>query len=400
MNGGEQEPLVHALIIDDSRDDARILQRHLSRCRRVMVETGYAADLQQALAKLAGEAVDIIFLDNRLGGGVTARDVLESFRGENIDIPVVIFTGQGDEQTAVELMKAGAYDYIVKDNLTTELLEKSILNTIERYTLKAGQARSEKEMKSLNEELEATVEKLTSSNRELQDFAHVMAHDLKAPLRAITTLADWISTGYNDKLDRPGQEQVKLLIARAERMSRLIDGILEYSKVRHTREKAEEVDLSTLLTEVIRSIGPPENIRIEIVSELPRLICERTRIMQVFRNLLSNAIKYMDKPQGQISIGCVEEDDFWRFSVADNGPGIEEKYFEKIFRIFQTLAPRDEIEGTGIGLTIANKIVESYGGKIWVESRPGEASTFFFTLSKQKTGDKDAKLEAEVVSRR
>lgn len=382
----EQEKVVQALIIDDNRADAIILERYLGRCRGHRVKTGYAADLHQSLEKLAGEHFDLIFLDNRLGGGVTARSVLESFRKENIDTPVVIFTGQGDEQTAAELMKAGAYDYIVKDNLTTELLEKSILNTIERHTLEIERRQTEQTLKSLNEELEATVGKLTSSNRELQDFAHIVAHDLKAPLRAIATLADWISIGYNDKFDGPGQEQVKLLIARAERMNRLIDGILEYSRVRHTREKAEEADLNTLLAEVIRGIGTPENIEIEIANELPSLICEKTRITQVFQNLLSNAIKYMDKPQGKIRIGCVEEDGFWRFSVTDNGPGIEEKYFEKIFKIFQTLEPRDEVEGTGIGLTVAKKIVELYNGKIWVESRPSEGSTFFFTLPVQKAG--------------
>jgi signal transduction histidine kinase len=105
----------------------------------------------------------------------------------------------------------------------------------------------------------------------------------------------------------------------------------------------------------------------------------------------------MDKPQGQVKVGCVEEDGFWKFSVADNGPGIEERHFEKIFQIFQTLAPQDRIESTGIGLTVAKKIVELYGGKIWVESKVGEGSTFFFTLPKQKVGVKDAKLQANIA---
>ena len=119
----------------------------------------------------------------------------------------------------------------------------------------------------------------------------------------------------------------------------------------------------------------------------------------MFQNLLSNAVKYMDKPKGLITIGCVQENGFWKFSVADNGPGIEEKHFEKIFQIFQTLSPRDEVESTGVGLSVVKKIVELYGGKIWVESKPGEGSTFFFTLPKPESEvEYNAKLEADIVS--
>ena len=145
-------------------------------------------------------------------------------------------------------------------------------------------------------------------------------------------------------------------------------------------------------------VAPPENIEITIENELPVIECERTRIMQVFQNLLSNAVKYMDKPQGRVRIVCVEEDGFWKFGVADNGPGIEEKHFERIFKIFQTLSPRDEFESTGVGLTVIKKIVELYDGRIWVESEPGKGSTFFFTLPKKEMGVKDAKLKANIVS--
>ena len=125
---------------------------------------------------------------------------------------------------------------------------------------------------------------------------------------------------------------------------------------------------------------------------------EKIRMRQVFQSLLDNAVKFMDKPQGQIKISCIEEDGFWEFSVADNGQGIEEEYFEKIFKIFQTLSPRDEFEATGIGLAVAKKVVELYGGKIWVESQVGQGSTFFFSLPKQEVGVKDAKFEANLVS--
>jgi len=257
--------------------------------------------------------------------------------------------------------------------------------------------RAEENQAKLILELQATNQKVKNINQELTDFAYIVSHDLKAPLRGIKTLADWISGDYADKLDENGKERLKLLLGRVERMHNLIGGVLEYSRVGRTREKKVKVDLNELVAEVIDLIAAPENITIRVEDSLPVVECEKTRMIQVFQNLLSNAVKYIDKPQGQIKVGCVEEGDFWKFSVSDNGPGIEAKYFEKIFRIFQTLASRDEFESTGVGLTVVKKIVELNGGKIWVESEPGMGSTFFFTLPRRTREVKDAELEANIA---
>jgi len=252
--------------------------------------------------------------------------------------------------------------------------------------------------RKLAEEKQAElVEKVESINKELKDFAYIVSHDLKAPLRGIKTLSDWITTDYSHKLDEKGREQMGLLSSRVERMHNLIDGVLEYSRVGRTEEKQVQVNLNELVPGIIDAIAPPETIAITVDDELPVVKCGQTRIMQVFQNLLSNAVKYMDKPKGKIKVGCVEENGFWKFSVADNGPGIEEKDFERIFQMFQTLSPRDEVESTGVGLTVVKKIVEIYGGKIWVESKSGQGSTFFFTLPKQKMGVKNAKLKTNIA---
>jgi len=242
------------------------------------------------------------------------------------------------------------------------------------------------------------LEQLENANNELKDFAYVVSHDFKAPLRGIKTLTDWIITDYADKLDEEGKKQMDLLINRVDRMHNLIDGILQYSRVGRIKEQQAHVNLNELITEVIDMIASPKNITITVEKELPTVTCERTRIMQVFQNLLSNAVKYMDKPQGQIKIGYIEEKDFWKFSVADNGPGIQEKFFEKIFQMFQTLVPRDEFESTGVGLTVVKKIVEMYGGNVWVESKIEEGSTFFFTMPKKEMGVKNENLKASFVS--
>jgi two-component system sensor kinase FixL len=227
------------------------------------------------------------------------------------------------------------------------------------------------------------IKEAASINRELEDFAYIVSHDLKAPLRGIKTLVDWISTDYQDKLDAQGKEHLNLLSNRVDRMHNLIDGILQYSRIGRMKEERVMVDLNKQIPEIIDMLVPPENITITIENKLPVIECEQTRILQIFQNLLSNAIKYMDKPQGRIKIGCVEENGCWKFSIADNGPGIEEKYYHKIFQIFQTLSARDEYESTGVGLTLVKKIIELYGGKIWIESKVSQGSTFFFTLPMQ-----------------
>ncbi len=226
------------------------------------------------------------------------------------------------------------------------------------------------------------IQELQSANDELTNFAYVVSHDLKAPLRAIGSLADWLNADYGDRLDAEGKEHLRLLKSRVERMDRLIEGILEYSRVGRVREMPVPVDINVTVKDAIALLDPPAHIRIVVEDELPTVTAEPTRLQQVFQNLLSNAIKYLDKPQGVIRIGCRVDDGMWRFSVSDNGPGIEARHHEKIFHLFQTLAPRDRIESTGVGLALVKKIVELYGGRIWLDSVPGQGSTFYFTFPK------------------
>jgi len=236
------------------------------------------------------------------------------------------------------------------------------------------------ERKQAEEQRTLLLHELEHANEELKNFGYVVSHDLKAPLRAIGSLADWLSTDYADKFDDEGREHMRLLISRVRRMDGLIDGILQYSRVGRVKETVIAVDLNRLVREVIDLLAPPKNIAISIGNFLPTVMTEPTRIQQVFQNLLSNAIKYLDKPEGRIHIACVAEGGQWKFSIADNGPGIDQQHFEKIFQLFQTLAPRDRVESTGVGLALVKKIVEMYGGRIWLESTVGRGSTFFFTL--------------------
>jgi two-component system, LuxR family, sensor kinase FixL len=243
-----------------------------------------------------------------------------------------------------------------------------------------GMVRDITERKQADARHEQLIQEIAGANEELTNFAYVVSHDLKAPLRAIGSLADWLSTDYADKFDDEGKEHMRLLISRVHRMGALIDGILQYSRVGRVKEALVEIDLNKLLADVVDLLAPPSHIHVVIDGPLPTMKSEPTRIQQVFQNLISNAIKYMDKPEGRISISAERQGAYWKFCVSDNGPGIEHRHFDRIFQLFQTLAPRDKIESTGVGLALVKKIVEMYGGQVLVESRIGEGSRFSFTL--------------------
>ncbi len=226
----------------------------------------------------------------------------------------------------------------------------------------------------------ALITELQTANRELSEFAYVVSHDLKAPLRGISSLASWLVTDHAEQLGSEGREHLGLIASRVKRLSGLIDAILAYSRAGRAREERTAVDLGPLLRNAIDLLAPPPHIQVEVADELPRLTVEAVKVQQVFQNLLSNAIDFMDKPAGRIRVTCRRDGDAWCFGVSDNGRGIETRHQGRIFQLFQTLSSRDEHERTGVGLALVKKIVELEGGRIWVDSEPGVGSSFFFTL--------------------
>ena len=234
--------------------------------------------------------------------------------------------------------------------------------------------------KLLEESNAQMVAELLAANHELSEFAYVVSHDLKAPLRGISSLASWLSTDFGEQLGTEGREHVALIDSRVKRLSALIDAILAYSRAGRQNDNATPVALQPLVSNVIELLAPPQHIRVEIISELPSLMIEAVKIQQVFQNLISNAIDFCDKPEGRVTVDCIPDAAAWHFSVADNGPGIEPKYFERIFGLFQTLTSRDDRERTGVGLALVKKIVELEHGAVWVESTVGSGTIFHFTI--------------------
>ncbi len=253
--------------------------------------------------------------------------------------------------------------------------------TNQKQTEKSLKERAE-ELEWLNQELIKTTSLLTKRNQELDRFAYVTSHDLKAPLRAIANLATWLGEDLEGEIPEENQHQLQLMQSRVRRMEGLIQGLLEYSRVGRKGSSETIVNVADLLNEVIDSLSPPPGFAIAIAPNMPVFKTDPLQLEQVFTNLISNAIKYHHQDSGKIEISFKDQGEFYEFAVADDGMGIEPQYHERIFTIFQTLQPRDTIESTGIGLSIVKKLLEERGDSIRVESQLGKGATFYFTWSK------------------
>jgi len=248
----------------------------------------------------------------------------------------------------------------------------------------SGQKQTLAVMEHMQRETLAKAEALEHSNRELDQFAYIASHDLKAPLRAIANLSQWIEEDLEEIMTDDTHKQMALLRGRVLRLEGLINGILQYSRVGRVDMETEMVDTTLLLAEVLDGLAPPPGLHIDVTLDMPCLVTAPLPLSQVFGNLLSNAIKYHDHPEnGHIAVSARKLDgDSYEFSVTDDGPGIAPEFHDKVFGIFQTLNARDDVESTGVGLTVVQKIVEQLGGEVHLESAVGEGSTFRFTVPK------------------
>lgn len=236
------------------------------------------------------------------------------------------------------------------------------------------------EILKINNQREVLLKDLAHQNQELSDYAHMVSHDLKSPLRSISALSTWLYEDYREQLGDEGGNIVNLICENVEKMDTLIRGILEYSTIDKVDVDTYDVDITAILNTIKGSIYIPENVNIILKDTYPVLQGDRFRLQQLFQNLLVNAIKYNDKEKGVVSVHFKDIGDYWEFRIKDNGIGIEEKYYKKIFQTFQKL--ENTYNSTGIGLSIVKKIIDLYQGKIWLESVIGEGTTFFFTIKK------------------
>jgi PAS domain S-box-containing protein len=249
----------------------------------------------------------------------------------------------------------------------------------------AGAMQSQQADRALNEakaQLAQMTVALEKRSKDLDEFAYITSHDLKAPLRAIAHLSQWIEEDIADQLNAENLHQLQLLRGRVYRLEALIEGLLQYSRAGRLQSQPELVDVAVLLKQVIETLQPPAKFKIIIAPGMPTFITQGSLLKHVFTHLIDNAIKHHPSADGTVTIGVQEQSDTYEFAVADDGTGIAPQFQEKVFAIFQTLQPRDTVENTGVGLAIAKRIVESTGGTIRVESQEGQGATFYFTWPK------------------
>jgi PAS domain S-box-containing protein len=226
-------------------------------------------------------------------------------------------------------------------------------------------------------ELEAKQAELVRSNKDLEQFAYVASHDLKAPLRAIELLVQWISEGLAGYDNNSVQENLALLGKRTQRLNRLLDDLLAYSRAGRKVGAHRVTDSHALVLDVVQLMNPPPHITISIEGKLPTFKTHPTPLEQVLRNLIGNAVKHHPGPEGRVVVSCEEQGDRYVFAVTDDGEGIPAQYADRVFEMFQTLKPRDQVEGSGMGLAIVNRIVQWQSGRVWFEPAPSGRGTVF-----------------------
>jgi signal transduction histidine kinase len=382
---------LRVVIVEDSEMDAKLILRHLR-------QGGYEPHWQRvetlaALgASLAGAAEwDIIISDYHLPQ-FTGLDALKLVRSCGGDIPFILVSGAIGEEHAVAVIKAGANDFLLKSRLpqlalTVQRELESAENRRQRKRAEVALAQAKMDLERQNQGLEQCVTertaKLQQAFAEMERFTYVASHDLQEPLRTVSSFAQLLARRCQGKLDAEENEFIGFIVDGASRMQKLINDLLALSRI-GTRGNpfsscaCEEV-LKLVTGDLAVSIA--ESGAVITHDPLPTLMADQTQLAQLFQNLLSNAIKFR-RPEAtpRIHLSARQQDGEWRLSVRDNGMGIEPRFFVRIFIVFQRLHTRDEYPGTGIGLAICKKIVERHGGNLWVESQPGNGSTFHFTI--------------------
>ena len=294
----------------------------------------------------------------------------EAMRFSEITVPII------SEGKVIGVIDS---EHISKNYFTEKNLKalKNIASLVAVQLKSAIHLRERKKAESKNKEL---LERLEKSNDELQEYAHIVSHDLKSPLRSIYALVDWLKEDNKGKLDDGSLENFGYIEATLERMEQLISSVLNYSSIGANNCEITNVDLNDMVHDIINILYVPEHIEIKLLKTLPIVNGDRTKFQQLFQNLIGNAVKFMDKDRGLIEIDFKEQKKHYEFSIKDNGIGIDKKFHKKVFKIFHSL--KESKDSTGIGLSIVKKIVNLHDGKVWIDSELNIGTTFYFTLKK------------------
>ena len=358
---------VNILLVDDRPENLISLESMLDNTSRNIIRANSG---QEALKFALENEIALILLDVQMpdmDGFEVARLLKENSRTNDISIIFVTALSK-DEKYTMQGYEEGAVDYLHKP-LDFNIVQAKV-NVFEKLFLQ------QRELKEINQ-------KLIRTNKQLDEFVYIVSHDLKAPLRGISSLASFLEDEIGESMTEGALDLINMMKNRTSRLQALVDGILHYSKMANITESKEEFSVKELVNSIIDLLSPPNNFRFEVSDNLPVITSEKIKLHEVFQNLISNSIKYNSSDEAMIKIDYQEYPAYFEFSVSDNGIGIKEEHLNKIFGIFQTLVPKDKVESTGIGLSIVKKIVEQQKGFVTVNSVFGEGSKFSFQWMKE-----------------
>jgi two-component system sensor histidine kinase/response regulator len=358
------------LLVDDREENLVSLENILEEDNREFIK---ATSGNEALKiALKNDHIGLIMLDVQMPGmdGFEVAKLLKS-NARTKDISIIFVTAiNKEDQYVMKGFEYGAVDYLQKPldvNVT-----RAKVNVFEQLYF-------------YQEDLKSTIEQKNKINKQLERFMYVVAHDLKSPLSGVVSLLHLLNEDDRFAADEELKEYMKLMLDASSHLTGMIGSILEYSRKSDLEQEEELVDVHELVTQIAYLLFPPKNITISIDGELPKVTTTKLKLQQVFQNLISNAIKYNDKPEGKISIGCIDDGDFYKFYVKDNGPGILKADQLRIFNLFEIT--KNQATGTdnssGVGLNILKVLVEEQGGKITVDSVEGDGSTFYFQWTRK-----------------
>ncbi|HZR64227.1 MAG TPA: ATP-binding protein [Terriglobales bacterium] len=373
------------LIIEDVPSDAEIEIAEL-RHKGFEVAADVVDSEDSVRERLAHTKYDAILADYSLPS-FRGMETIGILRQLNLDTPMILVTGALSSETAVECLKQGATDYVLKDHLAR--LPVAVRRALDETRLRQERARAQ-------QQLAEKVEELARSNCDLEQFAYVASHDLQEPLRMVAAYTQLLAERYRGKLDETADRYIGYAVEGATRMQGLLEDLLAFSRVGRNGDSHVLIDLNVVVEEAIKNLTIALRDQGVIVTRnpLPTIHADHFQLVQLFQNLIANAVKFRGKVIPRISISAERDGEDWAFSVSDNGIGIAPEHKDLIFKIFQRLHTRAEYPGNGVGLAICKKIVEHHGGRIWVESELGRGSTFRFTFPAAAADRADKKEQA------
>jgi two-component system sensor histidine kinase/response regulator len=356
------------LLVDDRQENNLLLQEILEKDNRVFLT---ASSGNEALKiTLKNPQIGLIMLDVQMPemDGFEVARILKS-NPKTKDIAIIFVTAiNKEEQYVMKGFGEGAVDYLQKP-LDINVTQAKV-NVFEKLYFN-------------QQDLKDSLAELEKVNKQLEKFVYIVSHDLKSPLASIITILSTLKRNKSIENDEDLHWKFDMVTQASSHLAEMIDSILAYSRQSLQQQTIEEVDTGELVHQICFLLFPPKNIRITISENMPVFKTRKLKLQQVFQNLISNAIKYNDKAEGLIAIDAVEKEEFYQFSVKDNGPGIEKEDEKRIFNLFATTDNKSNSDSsTGVGLNILKVLVEEQGGSIWVESEPGVGSTFFFEWKK------------------